>query len=259
MTVSPDGRHVYGSGTDVHTVAAFARDPATGAITALPAPDGCISDITDGAGICNAGVGVALPYGIAITRDGTQVYTGSFGYGSVSTFARDLTTGFLSQFGPCYSEQDPYCDKLAGLGRAGFIALTPDERFLNVNAPDGDRITVLARGGDAGRITIRTTTAKAKRNKVTLKLTCAKRFVMGCVGELRVAWRDKSLGRVYDLGKRAPYDLPAGGQASVSVTLLPKAIAARGLAKQFTGLAIATSHDPAAETTNTTWRTLRVR
>ena len=38
VTVSPDGRHVYGSGTDVHTVAAFTRDPATGAIAALPAP-----------------------------------------------------------------------------------------------------------------------------------------------------------------------------------------------------------------------------
>ena len=127
-----------------------------------------------------------------------------------------------------------------------------------MNAPDGDRITALARGGDAGRITIRTTTAKTKRNRVTLKLTCAKRFVMGCVGEAYVAWQDRSLGKVYDLSKRTPYDLPAGGQASVTVTLLPKAIAARGLGKAFKGLSMAESHDPAQETTNTTWRVLRV-
>jgi DNA-binding beta-propeller fold protein YncE len=261
LAVSPDGATVYASGTDVHVIVALARDAATGILTPVPAPDGCISDITDSkVGACNAAVGLSLPLGIAITADGRTVHTGAFGYGSVATFQREPTTGVLSQFGPCWSNGDPYCDRIEGLGRAGFIALTPDERFLGVNAPDASRISVLARGGVAGAAQARAAAARVRRGRMQIRVTCSRKApITGCVGEARLAVARRAVGGVVDVSTAAPYDLSPGASATVALRLLPQALRTLNLGRRFRAVAIATSHDPTGDDVATTARGLVVR
>jgi DNA-binding beta-propeller fold protein YncE len=258
LAVSPEGTHVYASGTDVHAIVTLARDAATGALAPVPEPDGCISDLTDGNGQCAGAVGIALPLGLAITRDGRTLYSGAFGYGSVATFERNTTTGGLAQFGPCWSDGDAYCDRIDGLGRAGFVALTPDERFLGVNAPDGSRITVLARSGEPGVVSVRTRSARARRGRVQLTLTCPRRAAGGCVGQARLGVVRRAIGSVVDISAPRPFDLAPGATATVSIGLRAKALRQLGLGRRFRATALAVSHDPTGENTATSSREVRI-
>jgi DNA-binding beta-propeller fold protein YncE len=90
--VSPDGRNVY-----VVTqggIAAFARDPGTGALRQLDGEDGCVRE--DGALGCARARAVSDGRMLAITPDGRTLY--AVGADSaVAAFRRDRASGALSQ------------------------------------------------------------------------------------------------------------------------------------------------------------------
>jgi 6-phosphogluconolactonase (cycloisomerase 2 family) len=110
--VSPDGRNVY-----VITeggIAAFARDPGTGALRQLDGEDGCVRE--DGALGCARARAVSGGRMLAITPDGRTLY--AVGTDSaVAVFRRDRASGALSQLpGPTG------CVKQAGFEPEGCAA-----------------------------------------------------------------------------------------------------------------------------------------
>jgi 6-phosphogluconolactonase (cycloisomerase 2 family) len=88
---------------------------------------------------------MTLPLAFALTRDGRYAYLAGFGYGEVTAFARNVRTGGLKQLGKCISDTDPRCPGGKALTRAGFLALSPDERHVYVNAPAANAIAIFAR------------------------------------------------------------------------------------------------------------------
>jgi sugar lactone lactonase YvrE len=101
-------------------VIAFARSPS-GLLTQVPLPDGCRSDFTEGSLECDAALGLQSPNGIAITHDGQNLYTASFGDGAVAAFTRDASTGFFEPLGVCLAAADPACQATEPLDHAGFL------------------------------------------------------------------------------------------------------------------------------------------
>jgi 6-phosphogluconolactonase (cycloisomerase 2 family) len=146
VTVSPDGRFVYASATDSHTIGVFARNRTTGALTQLRGRAGCLHDAGyPSRSPCAPAVGMTLPLAFALTRDGRFAYVAGFGYGEVTAFARNVRTGALKQLGKCISDTDPRCPGGKALTRAGFVALSPDERHVYVNAPSANAIAIFGR------------------------------------------------------------------------------------------------------------------
>lgn len=93
VAVSPDNENVYV--TSVSGVAAFNRNPTTGALSQLPGTAGCVSD--DGsAGQCADGRAVGGASAVTVSGDGKSVYVvGSSD--AVAVFARNTTSGALTQ------------------------------------------------------------------------------------------------------------------------------------------------------------------
>jgi DNA-binding beta-propeller fold protein YncE len=108
VVVSADGRHVYATGLQSNSIAAFARAPA-GTLTQLPGTNGCLT--ADGSNGCAAAPGLYGASDLALTRDGRSIYAAAVDSKAVSSYARDPATGRLTQLA----------------GAAGCIHQRPDE------------------------------------------------------------------------------------------------------------------------------------
>ena len=102
ILITGDGRFLYATDESTHPgVLVFARDPATGILSQLAGTAGCLS--VDGAGQGGPGQctdirGADAPNAIRLSPDERFVYVTDFGsYGTVLTFARNTTSGVLSQ------------------------------------------------------------------------------------------------------------------------------------------------------------------
>jgi hypothetical protein len=113
----------------------FARDPATGRLTQLPGPAGCLSAIAHaGCTTARALRGLAR---ISITRDGQFLYTASDPSG-IGVFQRDPATGALTQLGGrrgCVNATGREgCTRVRGMKRVQEMTLEPGDRRLMVDA-----------------------------------------------------------------------------------------------------------------------------
>lgn len=95
VAVSADGRNVYATSVRTDAVAVFHRNQKTGALTQLPGASGCIAaapipGCTTGRALDGADVVVVSP-------DGANVYVGAFFGDAVAVFARNASTGALTQ------------------------------------------------------------------------------------------------------------------------------------------------------------------
>jgi hypothetical protein len=176
----------------------------------------------------------------------------------VASFARDPATGLLSPFGPCFSASDAACERMPEIERAGFVALSPDERFLLVNAPSGDRLVALARLGQPGPVRIVTRRVTARRDgQIVLRVRCAATTVPGgCVGTLRLTVRDLVGGGVLPRSTAGTYALNPGRTGRVTLTLQQGVVPAGGSQRL---LAVAVSHDPTGGRTAAASATVVVR
>ena len=112
VAVSPDGLHVYATGSVDNAVAAFERDPATGALTFIEAK----RDGEDGV------VGLLGAEAVRISADGQHVYVAGRAASAVAVFSRDVGTGGLS-----FVESNADGDGgIAGLDEPTHIELSPD-------------------------------------------------------------------------------------------------------------------------------------
>ncbi len=96
LVVSPDGSTVHVNSFSQDGIATLKRE-ADGSLTAIGTADGCITET--GALGCRDGSGLVGPRGLAISPDGTTVYTAALGggAGAVTVFDRSPATGGLTQ------------------------------------------------------------------------------------------------------------------------------------------------------------------
>ncbi|MBA2522889.1 MAG: hypothetical protein H0V25_06110, partial [Solirubrobacterales bacterium] len=85
VTVSPDGRSVYATGSVNDAVAAFDRGE-DGTLAQKSGPAGCISGT--GAGACADGSGLGGAGSVVVTPDGRSAYVGAVVPGALSVFDR---------------------------------------------------------------------------------------------------------------------------------------------------------------------------
>jgi DNA-binding beta-propeller fold protein YncE len=162
VTVSPDGKSVYVMATA--GVVAFARNSQTGVLTPLPGQDGCYLHYT-GDDRCRAGVGFFGASRMVISADGVSAYVGAFREHAVASFARDKTTGALTQLAGldgCISDDGAgsgnpgACRVGRGLRETAGMTLSKDGKFAYVASVDGldaGAVAIFARDKKTGVLT----------------------------------------------------------------------------------------------------------
>ena len=152
VTISPDGRNVYVASGVSNAIALFLRDPNTGGLAQLAAPQACIRD-GGGAGCAN-GNALSDPLSIAVAPDGGSVYVASQLSDSIAAFGRDPATGALTQlggfFGCVRNGGGDGCAVGNGLDGVNGVTVTPDGRHVIATAAVSDAVLTFARGATGG-------------------------------------------------------------------------------------------------------------
>jgi DNA-binding beta-propeller fold protein YncE len=157
LVVSPDGKNVYVlvfSG-----VAVFSRDATTGALTQLPAPQGCI--VEGKSKQCTAGKWLTDDDTIAISSDGRYVYVAggdldsATGAAGMAILKRDAATGALADtgFGGCFDRGGSCGTATNAASGATALAISPDGKSIYVT--DDEFSTILSRDAATGKVSFR--------------------------------------------------------------------------------------------------------
>ncbi len=139
IAISADGKSVYVAVQDAAAVAHFARDSSTGGLSFVDCITGGTTPATGCTDISATTTALDWLTFIALSPDGTSLYTVSSG-GVVAHFRRDTATGALS-FAACLSSQPT-------LGCANLGAITNALEGLEsvVVSPDGTAVYVMSAG-----------------------------------------------------------------------------------------------------------------
>jgi 6-phosphogluconolactonase (cycloisomerase 2 family) len=138
VALSPDGGHVYVAGNNDDAVAVFDRDGDTGELTFVEVHK-------DG----DPGVdGLDGIQSLAVSPDGSHVYTAAQVAHAVAIFSRDAGTGRLSYVG-VVKDSDPGVD---GLNGAYWVAFGPDGSHVYVAGYYDDAVTLFNRNGGTGAL-----------------------------------------------------------------------------------------------------------
>nr|MDJ0865777.1 beta-propeller fold lactonase family protein [Myxococcota bacterium] len=138
VAVSPDGAHVYATGSNDHGIAVFERDVATGALDFVEAQE-------DGVGGVDGLRGAAS---VALSPDGSHVYVaGSRDY-AVAVFERDPASGAL---GFVEVQQDGV-GGVDGIAGAQSVAVSPDGAHVYVAGEVDHALAAFRRDATAGSL-----------------------------------------------------------------------------------------------------------
>jgi 6-phosphogluconolactonase (cycloisomerase 2 family) len=158
VLVSGDGKNVYVASPSFGAIAAFARDPATGALTQLSGKAACVTGSGDG-GACEV-ANVAGVFGLGMSPNGRNLYAAALGMwnGGISVFSRNQATGALAQLAGidgCISEDgnDGACAIGVGIHLPTSVDVTPDGRHVYVTASAGDSVAGFQRNAKTGALT----------------------------------------------------------------------------------------------------------
>jgi hypothetical protein len=140
VAVSADGGNLYvGGGT---SISVFQRNAKTGALTQLTGILGCVSSST-GTG-CGHALGLSGVAQLGLSPDGRHLYAVSSISGSVTAFARDVTSGALTQLRGAAGCVRPGggggCASGTGLAGATALAISPDGHSLYVAGQDANAV-----------------------------------------------------------------------------------------------------------------------
>lgn len=157
LAVSPNGKSLYVAARDADAVASFARDKTTGTLTQLAGTDACTSE-TGTAGACGNGVALDFPTGVAVSPNGKNVYVTSAGSNAVAVFARNVTTGALTQLAGiagCVSEDGTggLCADGKALLAPFAVAVSQNGKNVYVASRDANAIAIFARDAKTGALT----------------------------------------------------------------------------------------------------------
>ena len=136
--VSPDGKHLYVTGTFDHALATFSLD-ASGDL------DFARVLLDESGGI----TGLRGAFGVAISADGRHLYVAADDDDSVTFFTRNATTGALAQSAVLRNGSGG----VDGLDGAYDPALSPDGKNLYVTARSDHALAVFNRDADTGALT----------------------------------------------------------------------------------------------------------
>ena len=136
--VSPDGKHLYVTGTFEHALAIFDVD-ATGDL------DFARVLLDESGGI----TGLRGAFGVAVSADGRHLYVAADDDDSVTFFTRNATTGALAQSAVLRNGSGG----VDGLDGAHDLALSPDGNNLYVTARSDHALAVFNRNTDTGALT----------------------------------------------------------------------------------------------------------
>lgn len=138
VTVSPDGAHVYTASLD-GAVAAFARNPTTGALTFVEAE-------VDGQGGVD---GLGFARDVVVSPDGAHVYAAGLADDAVAIFGRNPTSGALTFVGLVKDG----VGGVDGIDGAIALAFAPGGTRLYVASNVEHAVTAFARDAGTGLLT----------------------------------------------------------------------------------------------------------
>ena len=161
VVVSGDGASVYAGAFLGNAVASFSRnqepsregsEAPVGVLSQAAGSAGCIAQ--DGAEGCAAGTGLGAVEGLAVSRDGSSVYTGSALSNAVATLTRDPESGVLSQAEGavgCLAAALTGCGTAREVEGANAVATSPGSDVVYVTSLLSNSVTVFqpatTRGG----------------------------------------------------------------------------------------------------------------
>jgi DNA-binding beta-propeller fold protein YncE len=150
--LAPDGRHAYIPGQEDNSLVVLARNRRSGALRQLAGAAGCLGEPPG----CGPGRGIRGAFGVAVSRDGRFVYTASEFSDAVAAFARDRTSGELTQLdgelGCLSSRAAGGCARGRGLDGATSVVLSPDGRSAYAAGSDGVALAVMRRDPGSGAL-----------------------------------------------------------------------------------------------------------
>jgi DNA-binding beta-propeller fold protein YncE len=160
VTVSPDGKTVYASGS---SVAILRRNTTTGALFQPGDPSSCVSDTgsTPSDQVCTDAKALAVPESVAVSLDGKNVYAASSASDAVAVFRRNTTNGTLTQLaGPagkagCVSETGSggTCADGKALERPFAVAVSTDGKSVYAASIRSDAVSAFTRNTTNGVLT----------------------------------------------------------------------------------------------------------
>lgn len=143
VAVSADGKSVYVTALNDDSVAVFARDPNTGAITDF------VQVIKD---ISSPSLALNGAWGVAVSPDSAHVYVTSDLEDAVNVFSRNTTTGALTLL---ETKRDGVSG-VDGIQNARSVAISSDGKHAYVAGRSDDAVAIFSRatsGGNFGRLT----------------------------------------------------------------------------------------------------------
>jgi DNA-binding beta-propeller fold protein YncE len=175
---SPDGWNVYVAATGSDSVTVFARTSAPGGGAGAWRQVECVS--ASGAPPCGGGAGLRQPAGLALSRDGRNLYVTARGSDAVAVFAREVSRGAGGRPGAgfgtlrqiaCVSTRGiGGCTRARALDQPMAVAVSPDDRNVYVASRGSDAVAVFKRhaegtisqlAGEAGCVSDRETAPAA--------------------------------------------------------------------------------------------------
>ena len=136
VVVSPDGRSVYASGVVDDAVAAFTRDPVTGALGFVEVERDAVNGVN----------GLDGTSSVAVSPDGKHVYATGYVDDGLAAFARDAATSALSFL----EVETQAAGGVSGLDGPSEVVVSPDGKHVYVASEVSDSIAVFARDATTG-------------------------------------------------------------------------------------------------------------
>jgi 6-phosphogluconolactonase (cycloisomerase 2 family) len=158
LGISPDGRHLYAASFGSGALASFARDRVSGRLTPL----GCLADDDFFPIDCAPAVALYGLTSVTVSPDGRHVYaTGALSH-SIVVFARNRTSGALTQLpgaagciqaNTVETEVPTGCATAPGIEGVGSVAVSPDGRHVYAASLRSASVAVFARNRSSGALT----------------------------------------------------------------------------------------------------------
>ena len=136
VSVTPDGAHVLVAGSLSDTLAVFARDAVTGALTLQQVMRDNVAGVD----------GLDLVQALSVSPGGQFVYAAGLADDAIAIFDRDSETGELA----FSSQVKNGVAGLTGLDGVRGLAMTPDGLFLFATSYNDDAVAIFRRDGSSG-------------------------------------------------------------------------------------------------------------
>jgi DNA-binding beta-propeller fold protein YncE len=153
VRVSPDGRNVYVGSFLGNALVVFARNASTGALKQPSGTAGCVVAVAaSGCGTANA---LGAPEGLAVSKDGDNVYIANAATNAVGVYSRNASTGALKQASgtagcigdtPVAGSPPAGCAGGVQLSGANAVVVSPDDADVYVTSLLSNSVTSFSRG-----------------------------------------------------------------------------------------------------------------